>query len=245
MTACTATLPLPTPPAISVLSVTSAPVLAVCHVDPPLSSILSNVNNATLATTVQPSYSWPTAQNQDHDVEQYFQTLSTNLSEHEDQKAAMKVVLDMFGLVATQKHWPWTWESKGWKRDGFHWVPSYSFTDINGLTYKRAWEEYADGLDGHLSISKLNNLWGAKWRRGKQASENSRRNKFYSLIKALLGKPRWDRDRVFEFLNTRYPISSSSPNLNLRTTSAFMRYLAMDNSAFYEQILTDSTSFFT
>ena len=92
--------------------------------------------------------------------------------------AGIKVIVEKYGLLAIQKHWPWTWQKKGKKRDGLHWVPTYVFA-IDGLTRERVWEEYTDGLDGHLSISKLNEVWGAKWRHGGQASENSHWNKFY------------------------------------------------------------------
>jgi hypothetical protein len=156
----------------------------------------------------------------------------------------MNDVVQKYGLAVIEKHKPWTWETKGKKRDGSHWVPTYFYA--NGeQTRESIWEEYVDGLDGCLSVTKLNEIWNAKWRRGGQASENSRRNKFYRLVKELLEKPKWDKAKVFGFFNASYPISSSSTNPNLRTTSSFIRYLAMDNGIFYQIVLSDASSFFS
>ena len=108
------------------------------------------------------------------------------------------------------------------------------------------WEEWTNGLDGHLSVRQLNDGWDARWRRNNlgQKTEAGRRKKVVELIEALAKKPNWNTQLALRFLKEKYPIPSSSQPY-LKSTRAFIEHLqkkATGKEAF-GAILIESTSY--
>jgi hypothetical protein len=159
--------------------------------------------------------------------------------ELQKQQIAIHALEKEFGLECIQKHRPWTWIAK----KGGQWIPYYKFASIDSLTRETAYDEYTIGLNGHFSITALNAKWGPKWR-ANQSNESSRRNKFYALVDELLKERRWDREKVFGFLNAIAPISSNSDNENFTTLSNWIRYLPMNKGRYYNELIELSRTFY-
>ncbi len=64
-----------------------------------------------------------------------------------------------YSVDQVQNH-TWAWN------DGLY-LPFYTLREVaNMTTIRELWNELEVGVDGHLSVSKLNEGWKAKWRCG-------------------------------------------------------------------------------
>ena len=168
--------------------------------------------------------------------------VTSDPTERRKQLAAMAVIETQFGLNRVRNHC-WEWLTKGSGK----WIPLYTFVPVDRLTREEMWREYSEGLNGCLAIFELDQYCGPKWRShggDTLMAEASRRKKFYSLMQALISRPRWDRDKAFEYLNARWPIDSKSGNSDLRTTSQFVRSLSRRGAGVYDQIVKEADNFY-
>ena len=214
---------------------------------PPLPSLppTTHSNDPFPSTSVQlPSLPssfgfWP------HDLAVYSCNfkLSTQDFERQVQIKAIRNLLQKYGRDRVQKHqFEWITYSSGSIAD--EWLPLYTYKV--GVSIWDMWEEWANGLDGHLSVCQLNDGWDARWRRNNsgQKTEAGRRKKFVELVEALAKKPNWNTALALRFLKEKYPIPSPQQPY-LKSIRAFIEHLqnkATGKTAF-QAILLQSSSY--
>lgn len=141
---------------------------------------------------------------------------------------AWRVLAARHGDERLRKHtWTWIPETECW-------LPFYEYKHAVKIT--DIWVEYADGLDGHLSVRELNEGWGAKWKGNVKAlkSEATRRNKIVDLVQRLAKKPNWSIQLALRFLGERY---------KHLTPRAFADRLAWNKNEGFMDILKASESY--
>ena len=101
-------------------------------------------------------------------------------------------------------------------------LPTYTYK--TGSSVRDIWEEWENGLDGGISVQKLNEEWGTRWKRNTQGlkTEASRRKHVINLVIALAQKPGWTTELALKFLEDEYPIPG--PGFRASAT-AFCRHL--------------------
>jgi hypothetical protein len=124
-------------------------------------------------------------------------------------------LLARFDETQLRRHaWDWVAKDKDW-------LPIYKYqpvTDISDI-----WVEWAEGVDGFLSVRDLTERWGARWRRNDagQRTESSRRKKVIDLVTELSSKHLWNVNLTLRFLRDRY-----EPKYKARS---FCDYLTKEN----------------
>ena len=113
------------------------------------------------------------------------------------------------------------------------------------LSVDDIWQEHVVGLDGHLSISQLNDGWGGSWKRNvaSEKSEGSRRAKLVGLVQELQKRPNWTSALALQFLRDRYPIQHQSPFPHLRSTRSFMEWLQRRKDHNYASVLESASMY--
>ena len=169
--------------------------------------------------------------------------LSAQDFERQVQIKAIQNLLQKYGRDRVQNHqFEWITYSSGSVAD--EWLPMYTYK--MGISIWDIWEEWTNGLDGHLSVRQLNDGWDARWRRNKsgQKTEVGRRKKVVELVEALAKKPNWSIPLALRFLKEKYPIPSSSQPY-LKSTRAFIEHLQNKTTGkmAFQAILLQSSSY--
>ena len=97
-------------------------------------------------------------------------------------------------------HRPWEWNATTGEL-----IPTYQYQTAS--TIKLVWTEWADGLDGRLSVRFLMERWGTGWRRscGRLKIEYLRQQKIIAVVDELIKRPRrWDVKLALKFLSESY-----------------------------------------
>ena len=171
--------------------------------------------------------------------------VSTQSSLREIQLGAIRTLLQKYGSDRVQTHqFQWMTYPSGSIAD--EWLPMYTYKV--GISIWDIWEEWINGLDGHLSVRQLNDGWDARWRRNNsgQKTEAGRRKMVVKLIEALASKPNWNTQLALRFLKQKYPIPSSSRSY-LKSTRAFIEHLQKKTTGreAFQAILLESSSYCT
>ena len=105
-----------------------------------------------------------------------------------------------------------------WEWLGGNWVPHYTYQTV--YTIMDVWTEWAEGLNGYISVRELTEIWGVKWRRNIAylKTENTRRRKIVDLINTLSGKQGWNLNMTQKFLSEQYDSKYTA-----RTFSEYMK----------------------
>jgi hypothetical protein len=111
-----------------------------------------------------------------------------------------------------------------------NWVPEFKYwkpRDGSSPSLGDIWREYTLGIGHHFSILELVEVWDAKWKRDQRPIKNewTRRMKVVRLVEGLVQQNSWDAEIALKFLNSKYPISPSSPQKHLRSSRLFQDWL--------------------
>ncbi|KAJ3502645.1 hypothetical protein NLJ89_g8791 [Agrocybe chaxingu] len=203
-------------------STPSTPVVAACDDQPGASSLsashsVPNVRVPTPAPPPVPEF-WP----KDLQGLQSSFILSSNDHERADQISEIYNLNAKYGDRLKSHQFTWMKYSSG--RISAEWLPIYAYKANASIS--EIWEEYTNGLDGHLSIQQLCNGWDARWRRNQSGlkTEAARRKQVTNLIEALSRRPNWNVSLALRFLKEKYPIPSSSIPY-LYSTRSFITHL--------------------
>ncbi|KAJ3843916.1 hypothetical protein F5878DRAFT_207623 [Lentinula raphanica] len=186
--------------------VTQPLVVSPSHV-PPTPSAMQSENSHSSAANPSPS----------------FQTTSTNHLLSSDaalatiQRKAMQALEARYGQHRVANH-VWNWADNTW-------LPSYQRVEIASIqSLRELWEELEVGIDGHLSISELEDGWKAKWRHGDRGASTdlSRRRRLVSLVKDISQKQDWTNKQALDFLSASFPISRTSSDERTRSVRSFL-----------------------
>lgn len=200
----------------------------------------TSVNSLGVASSTS---TWPADL---RDFEPSFPSFSVDLFERTKQLDAIYELKKKYGDKLTKHRF--TWEKYRTGRVNSEWLPIYEYK--SNLSISEIWEEFANGLDGKLSIRQLEEGWQARWRRNinKLKTEKSRRTKITNLIEELSKKTNWNTELALRYLQLNYPIVSgpSSPP-HLQTTRAFMDYLQKTGTGVnaYNAIVNAASNFST
>jgi hypothetical protein len=210
---------------------------------PPLET-LANPPNSSGSPITSPSFS-----NDQYALPNDLRLLQCNLrlSSLEEERVRqidlIKALSDKYGVERISKHqFEWARYATGPVKE--EWLPFYTYR--KGISIREIWEEWADGLDGHLSVRQLTEGWGARWRRNVQGqkTEASRRKHITELITKLSQKPNWTTALALRFLEDEYPIpgpgfrasaTTFSKQLQNKASGAILLQEVMDKSTSYCQ----------
>lgn len=137
------------------------------------------------------------------------------------QRQAMQILEERYGQERVGLH-IWTWSDN-------RWIPSYWRQNIAGCkSVREIWDEYEVGVNGHLSLSELEEGWRAAWRQGDRgaSADLSRRGRVISLVKEISQKRNWTNGQALDFLRVQFPIYNTSPDTRLRTVRSFIEALS-------------------
>jgi hypothetical protein len=153
--------------------------------------------------------------------------VETSVPEQTQRQAAWLALMSQFGTQRVLKHqWEWT---------GGHYLPYYRYQPITQIS--DIWTEWAEGLNGHLSVRQLTEKWGARWRRnqGGQKTEGARRKKVTDLIMELSARPRWNVALALRFLVEKYEAKFKA--------RSFCDYLQKNGGSGYREVARAALSY--
>lgn len=136
------------------------------------------------------------------------------------QMQAMQDLEERYGRERVGSH-IWTWSDNCW-------IPTYQRQSIASCrSVREIWDEYEVGVDGHLSLSELEEGWRAAWRQGDRgaSADLSRRGRVISLVKEISQKRNSTNGQALDFLRLQFPISNTSPDTRLCTVRSFVEAL--------------------
>ncbi|KAJ8456623.1 hypothetical protein ONZ45_g18649 [Pleurotus djamor] len=167
--------------------------------------------------------------------------LSTDPLEREQQLDSLEQLESKLPVERLCRHiFRWVRKPKNseWLPQYKWWIPEKPNTSP---TVRDIWTEYADGMDGQLSIRQLNSVWMARWKgnEGKMKAQGSRRQKVINLIEALVAENTWESTRALAFLEDQYPIPTHEIEY-LKTTRAFIDALQKTGGTLFQDIITAS-----
>ncbi|PPQ81245.1 hypothetical protein CVT24_009532 [Panaeolus cyanescens] len=134
-------------------------------------------------------------------------------------------------LTALEKHI----DQDQLQKHRFEWVDNEWLPDFDSFwsphvgaspSLEEIWKEHNKGIQGRLSIKQLREHWGTRWRRkrGGVKTEEGRRRKVVNLIEKLIAQPGWTEETAFKFMREKYPLSSKSSSIHLKSTRAFIQH---------------------
>ena len=132
-------------------------------------------------------------------------TLSDFAAERDIQIKSVRDLIAKYGTDHISAHqFKWLRYATGPIKE--EWLPIYTY--CKGLSVRQIWGEWADGVDGYLSVQQLCEGWGARWRRNVQGqkTEASRQKHIIDLITKLANKTNWMLELALCFLEETYPI---------------------------------------
>lgn len=133
---------------------------------------------------------------------------------------AMRILEERYGEKRVGSHL-WSWSDN-------RWIPLYQRQNISSCkSVREIWDEYEVGVDGHLSLSELEEGWRAAWRQGDggASADLSHRGRVISLVKEISQKRNLTNGQALDFLRLQFPISSTSPDTRLRMVRSFIEAL--------------------
>jgi hypothetical protein len=154
-----------------------------------------------------------------------FGTLSDSSHERTCQINAIHSLNTKFGDRIRSHQFEWM--KYGSRKLNDEWLPIYKLQSVGSMSLSEVWEEWANGLNGCLSVRELEEYWAAHWRRdasGQKTEMSHRRLIIQKIIEPLSKKTNWNIQLTLRYLHDRYPIPSDSPPY-LRTTRSFIDYL--------------------
>jgi len=171
-----------------------------------------------------------------------FGTLSNCERERALQLDAIRALASKYGEKVCRHQF--TWSKHGSANRPDEWLPIYIFRQ--GVSLAEIWEEWSEGLDGHLSIRQLEEGWAARWRRdvsGQKTEMSRRRLVVQKVIEPLAAKTNWNIQLALRYLTSQYPIPSNPSYL--RTTRSFIDHLQKKTTepAAIKSILAGASSF--
>jgi Transcriptional activator of glycolytic enzymes len=143
------------------------------------------------------------------------------------QQAAWLALLTKFGTQQVLKH-QWEWSAGGY-------LPYYRYQPVSQIC--DIWTEWAEGLNGYLSVRQLTENWGARWRRneGGQKTEGARRKKVVDLVMELSARPRWNAALALRFLAEKYEAKFKA--------RSFCDYLQKNGGSGYQEVARAALSY--
>ena len=111
-------------------------------------------------------------------------------------------LVNRYGQEKFNRHQPWVILKIRGRQETL--VPSYHYQSVS--TIADVWKEWAEGLNGFISVRELMEKWETAWRQGDAGirTEGGRRMNIIKLIEELQAKRRWSLSLALHFLKEKY-----------------------------------------